>query len=176
MSVALLQNNEKHNELEDDRESCLHVLTWMALRLTKHTISGGTDLNIFLKTFDEAHDVKDGVWGGLLKEVFLLRRRIPKEVKFNDRPHLDKLIRDLTETFAVRYEEPPTNMATRADVEHNITVEDPDERERLSAAVANVLNSQTSYQERMKSLKERNWVEETFRRHLKADPWPTEDC
>ncbi|KIM72265.1 hypothetical protein PILCRDRAFT_82020, partial [Piloderma croceum F 1598] len=37
MSAALLQDNEKCNELEDDRESCLHVLTWTALRFTKHT-------------------------------------------------------------------------------------------------------------------------------------------
>ncbi|KAF8234088.1 hypothetical protein L208DRAFT_1394550, partial [Tricholoma matsutake] len=41
MSAALLQDNDKCNELEDDRESCLHVLTWTALRFTKHTISGG---------------------------------------------------------------------------------------------------------------------------------------
>jgi hypothetical protein len=31
---------------------------------------------------------------------------IPCVVKFDDRPHLDKLIEALTETFAVRYEKP----------------------------------------------------------------------
>jgi len=41
MSAALLQDNDKCNELEDDRESCLHVLTWMALHFTNHTISRG---------------------------------------------------------------------------------------------------------------------------------------
>ena len=39
MSAALLHDNSKCNKLEDDPESCLHVLTWMALRFTDHTIS-----------------------------------------------------------------------------------------------------------------------------------------
>ena len=32
---------------------------------------------------------------------------IPHIIKFNHQPQLDALIRDLTEAFAVRYEEPP---------------------------------------------------------------------
>jgi hypothetical protein len=33
---------------------------------------------------------------------------MPRMVKFDRRPHLDKLIRELTEAFATRYEEPPS--------------------------------------------------------------------
>ncbi|KAF8224713.1 hypothetical protein L208DRAFT_1409789, partial [Tricholoma matsutake] len=71
MSAALLQDNDKCNELEDDRESCLHVLTWTALHFTKHTISGGGS-NRFLRAFDEEYETADGVKGGDLKKSFLL--------------------------------------------------------------------------------------------------------
>ena len=107
MSAALLQDNEKCNELEDDRESCLHVLTWTALRLTNHTISNGHSSD-FLRASDEEYENEDGVKGGELKMGFLVSRKIPRMVKFDRLPHLDALIRQLTEAFAARYEEPPS--------------------------------------------------------------------
>jgi hypothetical protein len=108
MSAALLRNNKKCNELEDDRESCLHVLTWTALRFTKHTCSEG-DSSMFLRAFDEEYKDGEGVKGGDLKRGFLATREIPRVVKFDRLPHLDKLIEELTETFAVRYEKPPSD-------------------------------------------------------------------
>ena len=107
MSAALLRNNKKYNELEDDRESCLHVLTWTALRFTKHTCSEG-DSSMFLRAFDEEYEDQEGVKGGDLKRGFLATREIPRVVKFDRRPQLDALIEELTETFAVRYEKPPS--------------------------------------------------------------------
>jgi hypothetical protein len=116
MSAALLQDNEKCNELEDDRESCLHVLTWTALRFTNHTISGGGTSRI-LRAFEEEYEDDEGVKGGDLKRGFLATREIPRMVKFDHRPHLDALIRELTEAFAARYEEPPSarDLQTLAD-------------------------------------------------------------
>src|SRR5882724_9191180 len=107
MSAALLRNNDKCNELEDDRESCLHVLTWTALRFTNQTIPGG-GTSRFLRAFDEENEDEEGVKGGDLKKGFLLGRDISRVVKFDRRPQLDKLIRELTEAFSVRYEEPPS--------------------------------------------------------------------
>ena len=107
MSAALLRNNKKYNELEDNRESCLHVLTWTALRFTKHTCSEG-DSSMFLRAFDEEYEDEEGVKGGDLKRGFLATREIPRVVKFDRRPELDALIEELTETFAVRYEKPPS--------------------------------------------------------------------
>src|SRR6201986_2612132 len=75
MSAALLHNNEKPHELVDDRESSLHVLTWTALRFTKHTISGGGSSR-FLRAFDEEYKDEDGVKGGDLKKGFLLGQDI----------------------------------------------------------------------------------------------------
>jgi len=108
LSTSLLRNNKKCNELEDDRESYLHMLTWTALRFTKHMRSEG-DSSMFLRAFDEEYEDEEGVKGGDLKRGFLATREIPHVVKFDRRPHLDKLIRELTEAFAVRYEEPPSN-------------------------------------------------------------------
>ena len=54
MSAALLRNNKKCNELEDDRESYLHALTWMALHFIKHMCSEG-DSSMFLRAFDEEY-------------------------------------------------------------------------------------------------------------------------
>jgi len=60
---AALRNNDKCNDFEDDRESCLRVLTWTALCFT---ISGGS-LSRFLRAFDEEYEGEDGVKGGDLK-------------------------------------------------------------------------------------------------------------
>ena len=86
MSAALLRNNDKCNELEDDRESCLHVLTWTALRFTNHTISG-SGTSRFLRAFDEQYEDEEDVRGGDLKKGFLLGRDIPRVVKFDGCPH-----------------------------------------------------------------------------------------
>jgi len=108
MSTVLLQDNEKCNELKDNQESCLHVLTWTVLCLTKRTISKGC-LSDFLWAFDKEYENEDGVKGGALKKGFLLGHKIPCMVKFDCCPHLDKLIGELTKAFSVRYEEPPSN-------------------------------------------------------------------
>ena len=86
MSAALLRNNDKCNELEDDRESCLHVLTWTALRFTNHTISG-SGTSRFLRAFDEQYEDEEDVRGGDLKKGFLLGHDIPRVVKFDGCPH-----------------------------------------------------------------------------------------
>ena len=54
MSAALLQDNNKRNEIEDDRESCLRVPTLMALCLTNQTISRGSSSD-FIRAFNEEY-------------------------------------------------------------------------------------------------------------------------
>jgi hypothetical protein len=165
MSAALLRNNEKCNELEDDRESCLYVLTWTALRFTEHTCSDG-DSTTFLRAFDEEYETARGVKGGDLKRGFLATREIPRVVKFNRRPHLDNLVRELTETFAVRYEEPPT--ANQFDVLNQM---------QSSNVPSSFLEENTAfkYQKRLNDLVAPSWLVDTFRRHLNMDCWPPLD-
>jgi hypothetical protein len=165
MSAALLQDNHKCNELADDRESCLHVLTWTALRFTKHTISGGGS-NKFLRAFDEQYEDEDGVKGGDLKKGFFLGRDIPRMVKFDHRPQLDALIRELTEAFAARYEEPPPHGDFEAlkDMQSNNV---PPSYLQSNAAF--------KHQKRLNDLATPSWFVDTFRRHLNAEPWPPSD-
>ena len=167
MSAALLQKRNKSNELEDDRESCLHVLTWTALRFTDYTLLEGCRLKTLLRPFDEAYEDKDGVKGGELKEGSLLGRHIPKRVKFDSRPHLDELIAVLTKTFAVRYEETPSKER----------FERLEEMEKSGLYSSNDLAENTvfQYKNRISSLKERSWLVKTFRSHLDAGCWPTSD-
>jgi hypothetical protein len=165
MSAALLQDNEKCNELEDDRESCLQVLTWTALRFTNHTISGG-GTSRFLRAFDEEYEDDEGVKGGDLKRGFLATREIPRAVKFDRRPQLDKLIRELTEAFAVRYEEPPS------DEQLGVL------NQMLSSNVPpSFLHENTAfkYQKHLNDLVAPSWLVDTFKRHLNADFWPPSD-
>ena len=165
MSAALLQDNEKFNELEDDRESCLHVLTWTALRLTNHTTSKGRSSD-FLRAFDEEYENEDGVKGGALEKGFLVTREISRAVKFDRRPHLDKLIRELTEAFAVRYEEPPSARDLQA-------LEDALEAHIPESVMTNL--PAFSYRKRLDDLVAPSWLVDPFRRYLDADTWPPSD-
>jgi serine/threonine protein kinase len=100
--------NLTNSKTTENRASC-HVLTWIAWRFLKHRISGGSDLTNFL---DEAHERANGLRGGNLKMAFLVAHSIPNDVKFDDRPRLDELIIDLTNTFAVQYKPEPSDEET----------------------------------------------------------------
>jgi hypothetical protein len=163
MSAALLRNNKKFNEVEDERESCL--LAWTALHFSKHTCSEG-DSSTFLRAFDEECETADGVKGGDLKKGFLLGRDILRVVKFDRCPHLDKLIEELTEAFAVRYKKPPSTKDLQA-------LEDA----RVSNVPESVMGNlpALSYRKRLDDLAAPSWLVDTFRRHLDVDPWPLSD-
>ena len=146
MSVALLQDPTRGNELADDRESCLYVLIWMALCYTTHTITL-RNLDAFLRPFSEVDEDDNGAMGGDLKMCSLLFGNIPRWVKFDDRPHLDALIAELTKMFAVRYLQP----------------------------IINIPSEVARFEEINNNMKRDGWLVETFRRHLNAGPWPTSD-
>jgi len=80
---------------------------------------------------------------------------LPRVVKFDPRPQLDALIDELTETFAVRYEKPPSTKDLQA-------LED--------ARVANVLESvhdqftSLELSEHLDDLAAPSWFVDTFRR------------
>ena len=80
MPAALLRNNSKCNALEDNREPGLHVLTWTALRFSKHALSEG-DSSAFLRAFDEEYETADGTKGGDLKKGFLRKKDLGKKEK-----------------------------------------------------------------------------------------------
>lgn len=152
MSVRLLEDSTKVNELADDRESCFYVLTWTALRFTKYTIKKGS-LKTLLNPFNEL--VEDGgiVSGGNLKRDSLRDKKIENSVEFDDRPYLDKLIAELSNIFVARYDNLPQQfMGTTLhdSLEHHI-------------------------KERIEELNKRGWLVNTFRKYLDPDFWPTSD-
>jgi hypothetical protein len=51
ISAALLRKPHRIQIIEDDRESAIHVLTWLALRYTKH--DDLANLNAHLEIYDE---------------------------------------------------------------------------------------------------------------------------
>jgi len=100
MSSALLKNPELPQDLEDDRESAFHVLSWIALRYTKHNKLN--DLSPLLSAYDECHDTAAGPRGGDGKIAFMTQAWT---VSFDERPALTELITSLARTISARYSE-----------------------------------------------------------------------
>ena len=152
------------NELEDDWESCLHMLTWMALRSTKHMCSEG-DLSMFLRAFDEVYK-NEGVKNGDLKRGFLATHEILHVVKFDCHPHLDALIRELTKAFAAHYKELPSD-------EDFETLKHMKSNNALPSYLYS--NATFKYQKHLNDLVLLSWLVNTFRCHLNADFWLPSD-
>lgn len=110
MLADLLINSKKPHTLRDDRESSLHVLTWTALRYFQQFMLPSAYLLWYLIPFDEVcyASSTSGPRGGSLKKAFMLGRNLSQNVEFVGQPQLDALIKELTDTFAVRYEAPPS--------------------------------------------------------------------
>jgi hypothetical protein len=87
-------------------------------------------------------------------------------VKFDRRPHLDKLIRELTEAFASCYEEPPSD----EDLE---TLKDMKSNNAPPSYLYS--NAAFKYQKHLNDLVAPSWLVDTFRHHLNADFWPPSD-
>jgi len=136
----------------------------MALCFTNHTISGGSTSR-FLRAFDKEYK-DEGVKGGDLKKGFLLGHDIPCLVKFNCWPHLDKLIRELTEASTVCYEEPPTADHVQGLKQVWANNVDPSIMRLLPAF---------NYQQCLNDLAAPNWLVNMFRRNLNANFWPSSD-
>ena len=87
-------------------------------------------------------------------------------VKFDGRPQLNALIRELTEAFAARYEEPPSADQLQALYRAQAANIDPSILSGLTAF---------NYQKRLDNLVARNWLVDVFRRYLDTNPWPSSD-
>jgi hypothetical protein len=92
---------------------------------------------------------------------------MPRMVKLDGRPQLDALIRELTEAFAVRYEEPPS--AEQISQLQRLRDKGLTDDELGNDSV--VLN----YEKRMDSLKSPDWLVHTFGRHLNTGFLPPSD-
>lgn len=87
-------------------------------------------------------------------------------VKFDRRPQLDALIRELTKAFAVHYEEPPSAKQISQL-----------QRLRDKGLTDNDLGNDSvlNHTKWVASLKSPDWLVDTFRCHLNASSWPPSD-
>jgi hypothetical protein len=168
ISAALLRNPQRIQTIEDDRESAIHVLTWVALRYTKHNKLA--KLSSYLKIYDEVDcDESDGLaTGGQSKgDNFSNSKTFPT---FASDP-LNRLLIVARKTFSARYGEAYPDDETQqakddvAEAEANPAM-DAAKYRRLAPYI---------YISRLEALKKPNWLVEVFNEHLESDDWPAYD-
>ena len=165
ISAALLRNPQRLQTIEDDRESAIHLLTWLALRYTKHDELD--DLNTYLTMYDEVDRRKSkGIATGGRAKGNLFFGQLPT---FASDP-LNRLI-EVRRTFSARYGETyPDDVTQQA-------------KDLVAQAEANPAMDPTMYYQlapyiyisRLEALRKRNWLVEVFNKHLESDDWPTCD-
>jgi len=165
MSAAVLRDpRRKVQTIEDDRESAVHVLTWIALRYTKHDRLD--NLRSDLAIFDELGG-NNFITGGMMKGNDFASQVFPT---FTSAP-LNRILSALRETFSARYgraysaEEikKVNDFVARAEL-------DP----AMDASIFYELLTRT-YGSRMEALGRPKWLMEILDKHLKSDDWPSDD-
>ena len=96
----------------------------------------------------------------LREEGFLATREILRVVKFDRCPQLDALIRELTEAFAIHYEEPLSD-------EDFEMLKYMQSNNALPSYIYS--NATFKYKKRLYDLMAPSWLVNTFRRHLNMD-------
>lgn len=103
MSARLISNLEGEHDLQDDLESSIYILLWMALMFLE--CSGRDYVESFM-----AHVIDPQPYGwnsGFRKVDFLQTRSYLHQIKFLQCPLLDMLITELALLFSAYYEEEP---------------------------------------------------------------------
>jgi hypothetical protein len=91
---------EGKHDLQDDLESSIYILLWMALMFSE-----SSDISQVPSFMEHVIDPQPhGNIGGFGKVDFLQARTFLKAVKFSHRPALDELIDQLAIMFSARYE------------------------------------------------------------------------
>ncbi|KAH7920188.1 hypothetical protein BV22DRAFT_1098583 [Leucogyrophana mollusca] len=89
MSARILQNPKKIHEVQDDIESFVHVLLYVALCYTAHTITAphvGLG-DIIARLFHQATQLQDGTYtGGDGKYIGFMQKLVPTQVVFECTP------------------------------------------------------------------------------------------
>jgi hypothetical protein len=106
MSSALICNMATHvHDFRDDLELSIYVLLWVTLMYSDP--SNRDAVGAFLVNVLDPQPI--GGTGGFSKADFLQGQTFLKHVNFPGRPMLYKLISELAQLFAVRYETVPTD-------------------------------------------------------------------
>lgn len=103
MSARLISNLEGEHDLQDDLESSIYILLWMALMFLECSARD------YVESF-MAHVIDPQPYGwnsGFRKVDFLQTRSYLHQIKFLQCPLLDMLIMELAVLFSAYYEEEP---------------------------------------------------------------------
>ena len=97
-------NQSAHNR-EDDLESFFHVLNWMALRYTSHTLDSQMLTYDLQRIYDASYKLPDGrAAGGRTKLDALLSGRSIKGAQFQNLP-LVRLLKNVRKLAALQYQD-----------------------------------------------------------------------
>jgi hypothetical protein len=158
MSAKVLSDSEHIQGIEDDRESAFYVLTWTALKYSRHDLL--KDFKFILDIYEEVYTVDGRSEGGRLKRD-MLTQSFP--VKFSN-SRLNALIQEIRNVLAVRYKEALTDVLI--EVYNRMLKANPED------AIHNPVHTIMEAKQR---ISRPSWLVETFRRHLGFDDWPEDD-
>ncbi|KZP26623.1 hypothetical protein FIBSPDRAFT_928568 [Athelia psychrophila] len=174
ISCYLLKEPNPTHTIMDDRESALHLLTWLVLRHVKHNISPEKTTSL-LAAFNEVRWNYEGVvTGGLQKRSNLIEGyQVPSELVFEDEDvrHLKGLIDDLAAIFAVRYR----GLPSAQDAEDLQDLQDLFKDQPAVLELCTVGHVSHIYHTNMTLLKESGWLVKTLRDHIASHEWPEAD-
>lgn len=165
--------NGKHttHTLQDDLESSVYVLMWMTLMYSE--TSDKSQVPSFLSGVLDPKPY--GPTGGFSKADFLQARTFLQRVTFPGRLALHRLVTQLAELFAVRYERKPTAIQyTTADFLFRNIADNPDSDPRFQEAYKETVVY--SYETRIKALEGYQYTIDLFGNALQdTASWPTDD-
>ncbi|KAG2088560.1 uncharacterized protein F5147DRAFT_658678 [Suillus discolor] len=169
MSAHLVQNRDARHDVEDDLESSLYVVLWIALMYTETHLTPPVR-SLLVKDVFEVNEL-EGV-GSTSKSAFLNSRiQFSKDV-FVDRKPLDSLVLALAELFAIRY-----TLVAREEQKAYVTLCEyieglsPDAAEL--ASLINLSKAHPCYRLKMnmEALRSHEKIIEVYDLHLGLDGW-----
>lgn len=155
----LLRNPQRVQTIEDDRESAIHVLTWLTLRYTKHDELD--NLHTYLKIYDKVdrRQSKGIATGGRAKG----NQFADKLPTFTSSP-LNWLLSVVRKTFSAHHGETYSEEEIQ-DVKNHVDGSNITNPTYLPPAYV--------YASRMAALMKPNWLVEAFNNHFDLDDWPS---
>ena len=110
-------DTSSHNRA-DDLESFYHVLNWMALRYTSHTLDSESLTSELQRIFDYTYRLYDGrAAGGQAKRDALMTGMTNMDAAFKNQP-LANLLETIRKLVVVRYHEEPDAEAEQPVIDH----------------------------------------------------------
>lgn len=165
MSAALISRMGVQHDFRDDLESSVYVLLWVTLSYSE--VSEKEFVRSILSSVFDPQPC--GATGGYSKSDFLQARTFLRQVSFPNRPQLHKLIFELAQLFAVRYE-PELSKDEREAAKTLKSSDNP------GLQNAYLTSRAYQYEERMSQLRNHSHTIELFDQALRDhSQWPTND-